>query len=198
MKADGTIVGDSGPRRRRRWIRWILRQTERALALFGLAAIVYLVCFDLSRMTSSSMAPTLWSDDWSDGDLVLTEKVSYWFRQPRRWEVVAFRRPDGHQVMKRVVGLPGETVQLQPDGTIRIDGQPIDRPPELDSLKYYAYGNLALRLTAQCGDGYYVLGDDSRDSDDSRFNGAVRRDRLIGRAWLILAPAEHFGFVNVR
>ena len=83
-------------------------------------------------------------------------------------------------------------------GNILINGEPVERRPELDSLKYYAYGNLSSRLTADCGEGYYVLGDDSRDSDDSRFNGPIYRHQLIGRAWLILAPAEDAGFVNVR
>jgi signal peptidase I len=198
MSAKPMAVGDCEPRPRRRWVRWLFRQSEHALALFGLGAIVYVGCFDLSRMTSSSMAPTLWSDDWRDGDLVLTERVSYWFRGPRRWEVVTFRTGDGLQVMKRVVGLPGEHVQLERDGTILIDGQPIERPPELESIQYFAYGDLTARRVAECGEGYYVLGDGSRDSDDSRFNGPLRRRQIVGRAWLILAPAEHSGFVNVR
>jgi hypothetical protein len=50
--------------------------------------------------------------------------------------------------------------------------------------------------SAACGAGYYVLGDCSADSDDSRYNAPVRPDQLIGRAWLILAPGGRRGFVN--
>ena len=50
--------------------------------------------------------------------------------------------------------------------------------------------------TVECGDGYFVLGDYSLDWDDSRFNGPVPPGDVIGRPWVILAPASHRGFVN--
>src|SRR5512140_1934777 len=99
------------PKIRRRWGRWLLRQFEHCLAMFGLGTLVYLGCFELVRMTSDSMAPTLQGTSWDNGDWVLSERVSGWFRNPRRWEVIALRNPGGVKVMKRVVGLPGEKVQ---------------------------------------------------------------------------------------
>lgn len=166
------------------------------MALIGLGTIVYFSCFNLSRVTSRSMSPTLRGNDWRTGDLVLAERISYWFRGPRRWEVIAFRSKDGVQVMKRVVGLPGERVQMQRDGQILIDGQPIQRPASLDFPKYFAYGNLINNQSADCGAGYYVLGDFTRDSEDSRFTGPVMPEQLAGRAWLILGPSGRRGFVN--
>ncbi len=142
------------------------------------------------------MAPTLRGHDWQSGDLVLTERVSYWFRRPHRWEVVAFRASDGQQVMKRVIGLPGEHVAMRRDGQILIDGRSVERPAALLSMRYLPQGTLMAEKSAACGDGYYVLGDCSADSDDSRFNAPVRPDQLIGRAWLILAPGGRRGFVN--
>ena len=82
------------------------------------------------------MAPTLRGHDWQSGDLVLTERVSYWFRRPHRWEVVTFRTNDGVQVMKRVIGLPGEHVQMRRDGQILIDGRAVERPAELHVIRY--------------------------------------------------------------
>jgi signal peptidase I len=187
---------ENKPARRRRPIRWLLRQVEHGLALIGLAAIVYFGCFDLSRIVSGSMAPTLQGEKWETGDLVLTERVSYWFRQPRRWEVVAFRANDGQQVMKRVIGLPGESVQMFRGGRIFIDDEELERPAELESLKYLDFGNLTGGKAVPCGDGYYVLGDDSRDSNDSRFEGPVQPAQLTGRAWLILAPSSRRGSVK--
>lgn len=184
-------------RPRRGWLRWLLRQLEHALALVGLGTIVYCTCFDLSRVVTPSMSPTLQGNDWRGGDLVLTERVSYWFRRPRRWEVMTLRNRNGMQVMKRVVGLPGERVQMLAGGEIVIDGQAIARPPQLDQLDYFPFGNLTSdKPPVECGAGYFVLGDFSRDSDDSRFNGPVETDQLMGRAWLILAPAGRRGFVN--
>jgi signal peptidase I len=183
---------------RPRWrkTRWLLRQIEHALALFGLGTILYFVCFDLSRITSDSMAPTLQGNDWRTGDWVLTEKISYRMRRPRRWELVAFRNYDGIQVMKRVVGLPGETVRMRADGQIVIDEEPIEFPADLGFLHYFPYGNLVFNRPASCGEGYFVLGDNSRDSDDSRFEGPIKPNQFIGRPWLIVAPGEHRGFVR--
>jgi len=181
-----------------RWrkTRWLFRQAEHAFALIGLGTLIFFSCFNLSRITSGSMAPTLRGEDWKTGDWVLTERVSYWLRRPHRWEVVAFRAPDGVQVMKRVVGLPGERVQMNREGRIIIDGQPLPVPDELRFLHYFPYGNLVSDGSVDCNDGYYLLGDDSRDSDDSRFNGPLLPDQLIGRAWLIVAPGEHRAFVR--
>jgi signal peptidase I len=191
-------MSDAAVAVRPRWrkTRWLLRQAERALALIGLGTIVYFACFDLSRVTSPSMAPTLRGEDWQSGDCVLTEKVSYWLRQPRRWEVVTFRTREGVQVMKRVIGLPGEHVQMRRGGQLVIDGKSLDVPAELSFLHYFPFGNVVEDHVVECKDGYYILGDNSNDSDDSRFNGPVWPEQVIGRAWLIVAPSGHRGFIR--
>ena len=180
----------------RRPVRWLLVQLEHVLALVGLGTLVYFTCFNLSRITSDSMAPTLRGNDRRAGDLVLTERVSRRFRQPRRWEVIAFYKEDGVQVMKRVVGLPGERVQIRRGGRIVIDGQEVAPPASLGFLRYVPIAKVILDKTVDCGDGYFVLGDNVHDSDDSRYNGPVPPDDVFGRAWLILTPKEHRGFVN--
>jgi signal peptidase I len=183
---------------RPRWgkTRWLLRRVTRGLALVGLGTIVYLICFDLSHIVSASMSPTLQGGDWEQGDLVLTERVSYWLRRPHRWEVVTFCSRDGTQVMKRVVALPGEHIRMKKDGQILIDGQPLELPAELRFLHYFPQGNIYFDQTAACEDGYYVLGDNSLYADDSRFNGPVKPEQLIGRAWLIVGPSGRRGFVH--
>jgi signal peptidase I len=180
-----------------RLVRWLLRQTVRLLALFGAAAIVYLAGFDLSRARPQSMGPTLLAPDRDSADRVLIEKVSYWFREPHRWEVLAFRDPEGSIQMRRVVGLPGEEISMLQNGEILIDGRLAPRPPELAFLTYIRYGNLtADQAPASCGDGYFVLGDHPRDIHDSRLDGPVPPQRVIGRAWLIIAPDGRRGFVH--
>ena len=77
-----------------------------------------------------------------------------------------------------------------------IDGEEIDRPAEVESIKYIACGNLTGDKPVACGDGYYVLGDDSWDSYDSRFEGPVPPGKVEGRAWLILAPEFRRGVVE--
>jgi signal peptidase I len=178
---------ESAKRPRRRWLRRGLRWVEHVLAAIGVLFLIYHVCFDLSVMCSYSMAPTLKGTAPENGDWILTEKVSYWFRAPRRWEIVTFRNPDGMQVMKRVAGLPGENVALR-DGRVEIDGAVVAHPASLDGIKYLAYGKLFRGRCAPCDDGYFVLGDFSKDSQDSRFDGPLPREKILGRAWLVVWP----------
>ncbi len=187
---------DSEPGRGRCFFRWSKRQLVRCLALVGLLLIVYHSCFHISRMTTESMEPTLLGRSWKDSDRVLTEKVSYLIRQSRRWEIITYRRGDGMQVMKRVIGLPGERIKMLQDGRLFINDRELLIPTDLDSLQYFPFGNLADGQEVDCGDGYYVMGDYSRDSDDSRFNGPVSSEDLIGRAWYIYYPKERRRFVN--
>jgi signal peptidase I len=97
--------------------------------------------------------------------------------------------------MKRVVGLPGERVQVV-DGQVVIDGRRVERPASLAFLNYLSIGKLHSGRAVECGDGYFLLGDDSADSWDSRYQGPFERWRVRGRAWLIVGPSERVGWVN--
>lgn len=190
------------PRENDRRARWrdrlakAARAAELVLAVFGAGVLVYFLCFDLSVVTSGSMSPTLKGSSVDDGDRVLTERVTYWFRGPRRWEVATIRRADGVQIMKRVVGLPGERVTMSRAGDLRVNDIAVERPAGLRGIRYYDFGNLARGKAVDCGAGYFVLGDDSKDSEDSRFEGPVERKRVIGRAWLIVWPPKRMAWVG--
>ena len=183
----------SPPQTRSR-VRLVLRTLERLLAIIGLGALIRYGCLDCAVIVSGSMAPALRGDSAATGDRVIFEKLTRHVRAPRRWEVHQFYTPEGVLVAKRIVGLPGEKVSLR-EGVLCIDGAPIPIPPALSHLQYFAYGNLAQDRVVDCGGGYYVLGDYSRDSVDSRFNGPVAREDFLGRAWYVLSPAAHRGFV---
>jgi signal peptidase I len=187
---------DPTERRRRRsgWMmlrRWMVR----SLAIVGLFFIIFHTCFSLDQIHSSSMAPTLIGEGHEGGDWVLVEKISYWFRKPRRWEVVRFVHRDGFDVMKRVAGLPGETFGIE-GYRVQINGQELPLPPGLEHLKYYSYGHVGKDRTYKNDDGYFVLGDDSKDSMDSRYDGPLPAKRIMGRAWLIIWPPERMRFIT--
>jgi len=165
------------------------------LAVIGLIFILYHACFHLSVVSSGSMAPTLRGEGQPGSDWLLSEKVSLWFRKPRRWEVVQFHTQDHLLVAKRIVGLPGESVSLQ-DKRAAINGTLASCPPSLAAQRYLPYGQLRRGESASCGAGYFVLGDDTKDSVDSRYEGPVTPDRIRGRAWLIVWPPDRMGFVN--
>ena len=177
------------------FLRRLIHLFEHVLAIFGALTLLFWLCFNYSNVVSPSMSPTL-QGSVSQHDSVLTEKLSYRFRQPRRWEVVAFLDEEGTQIMKRVVGLPGEKVQMLPHGRIFIDGKETPPPPELAFLHYFPYGNLAGEKVVDCAEGYYLLGDFSRDSGDSRFSGPIGPRQIIGRAWIIVRPSERRGFIH--
>ena len=182
--------------RPRRWVRRLFRFVRNCLALLGLLFLIYHVGFDLSQIVSPSMAPTLRGTGEDNGDWVLSERISFRFRKPRRWELVRFHDDQGVEVMKRAVGLSGETLCLR-EGRVFIDGKPVPTPPRLGFLNYYTYGPyLHNGKSVSCGDGYFVLGDYSRDSYDSRFTGPRPSGRINGRPWLIVWPPSRFGWVN--
>jgi signal peptidase I len=180
---------------RRSWPRRCLRLVERFFAVFGLGMLIYHTCFEITVMISGSMAPSLQGNDFATGDRVLVEKISRHFRVPRRWEIHQFHNAEGQSVAKRIVGLPGERLALK-NGVLHLNGQPLPLPSDLAHLRYHAYGNLAANQEVDCGEGYYVLGDDSRDSFDSRYIGVITADDFEGRAWIVLGPRAHRGLVR--
>ncbi len=195
QKRDVASTGLNSPAGRRRLLRRPLRLGEHVFAGIGLVLVLYHCGFDLSRMVSGSMSPTLQGTGRDDGDWVLSEKLSYRLRDPHRWELVEFTNTDGVQVMKRVVGLPGEAVSLK-ERQVAVNGAVAPRPASLREVEYWTYGNLYGGRSVECGGGYYVLGDDSKDSQDSRYEGPVSPDHIIGRPWLIVWPPSRIGFVN--
>lgn len=179
----------------RRLIHRLFAALRNLLACFGLMCLVYFFSFDLSPVVSDSMAPTLKGDGKPGSDWLLSEKWSYRFRAPRRWEVVYFLTSDHLLVAKRVAGLPGEKISLK-DKKIFINGAETPFPPSTGFLTYYAFGNLHGGKEVDCGPGYFLLGDDSRDSQDSRFEGPVSPAQIRGRACLRVWPWHRVGFIS--
>ena len=183
---------------RRGRVRRIFHFMRNCLAVIGLLFIIFHACFELSEILSPSMAPTLVGMEvGQQNDWVISEKLSYWFRSPRRFEIVRFRNNDGTDVMKRVAALPGERISLNDELFISINGQSLARPRGLEFLQYYGFAKLHQGKQCDCGpSGYFVLGDHARDSQDSRYEGPVERERIRARAWLIVWPPQRIGFVR--
>lgn len=135
-------------------------------------------------VSGGSMAPTL-----RPGQQVLVEKVTPWRRPWRRGDLVLFDRPgDGLLSIKRVVGLAGDTVAIR-DGRLVVDGAPVPEgyaPPRRIDGVYFG------PVTVPDGQ-VFVLGDDRRNSLDSRRYGTVPADDLAGRVVLRLWPLDRVG-----
>lgn len=126
-------------------------------------------------------------------DIVLTDKVCYNFRDVKRFEVIAFRKPDHAEKIsvKRVVALPGETVQIR-NGDIYINGQKLDTEGRIRTAAVAGRAEETITLGE---DEYFVMGDWPEVSEDSRFDsvGNVHREQIIGRVWFRLEPFSSFG-----
>lgn len=167
--------------------------------LIGSVIVVFLalvIVFSVGMKTSivgDSMEPGLVS-----GQEILINRVVYRFSAPRRGDVVVFW-PNGnqnsHYYVKRVVGLPGETIQIR-DGRVYVDGVLLEEDGSYDSMADAGIAEHELTLAA---DEYFVLGDNRNSSEDSRSGniGAVRRDNIIGKAWFRLSREwENIGLIE--
>lgn len=138
-------------------------------------------CFG-TRVTviGQSMQPLLNSDD-----VVLVNSLVYDFGKPDRMDVVVFEREDKKLYVKRVIGIPGDVVQIQ-DGTVYVNEQPIQE----EGLGHVSLAGLAEK-PVELGEGeYFLLGDNRDSSEDSRFAnvGNVKEEQILGRVWLRLFP----------
>ena len=143
-----------------------------------------------TKVSGDSMQATL-----QDGDNLIVDKISYRFREPKRFEIIVFpyRHAENTYYIKRIIGLPGETVQII-DGYVYIDGEQLDEHYGLEVMNNA--GNAANPITLG-EDEYFVLGDNRNRSADSRESsvGVLHRDELIGRAWVRIWPLKSIGVV---
>ncbi|MCD7737089.1 MAG: signal peptidase I [Lachnospiraceae bacterium] len=173
-------------------IRNILLWTFEILVVILFAYVVVYFFGQTRTNIGQSMDTTL-----SGGDTVLLNTLVYQFGSPERGDVIAFK-PNGSSTaytsIKRVIGLPGETVQIK-DGMIYIDGAVY-----LEEKSYPAITNAGMAEDGiTLGDReYFVLGDNRNNSEDSRFAdvGVVKSDYIEGKVWFVLSPSEHRGFLD--
>ncbi len=179
------------------------RQAERSLAriiwgwLFFIFMLV-LVCFTgvqlaghKTMVSGSAMYPTL-----EDSDQVVIDQVSYRFFKPARYDVVVFPSlfQDDVYYIKRVIALPGETIQIT-DGVIYINGEVLNEPYEFDTIEN---GGLASSLITLGEDEYFVLGDNRNASSDSRepIIGNIRGEDMVGKAVFRIWPLSGIGLIR--
>jgi signal peptidase I len=169
---------------------------EWVLLVVGAVVVALLVKTFLLQaffIPSGSMRPTL-----VEGDRVLVNKLSYRFGDPSRGDIVVFERPPNDQsssnqdikdLIKRVIGLPGETISCSSTGVMLIDGRPLDEPYIPEGVASDCRGQ---QWTVGV-DEIFVMGDNRNDSTDSRVFGAVKQSSIVGRAFIRIWPFKEFG-----
>ena len=158
------------------------------------AAAVLLVLFFGYRVSNAgdSMNPAL-----KNGDVVLVNRLVYQIKSPARGDIIVFRpggNENSHYSVKRVVGLPGETVQII-DGSVYIDGEKAESDIYTSDIEYAGTAEEPVELGE---DEYFVIGDSAGVSDDSRTEdvGNVRLEDICGEAWFVASFGEDFGFIR--
>jgi signal peptidase I len=138
------------------------------------------------RVLGMSMTPTL-----ENGQFLVVYKLGYRLHEPERGDIIVFRDPAGsdRKLIKRVIGLPGEVVEIQ-EGQVFINQQPLDEPYIQSSAEY------TLPPTPIPADQYFVLGDNRNNSSDSHYWGALPSDNIVGRAWFAYWPPSKWGLVS--
>ena len=158
--------------------------------IIGLTWLIITFVGQRTRVSGHSMEATL-----HDGDNLIVDKLSYHFRGPKRFEIIVFpyRHKENTYYIKRIIGLPGETVQVK-DGYVYINGEKLDENYGLEVMEDAGIAAEPIELGE---DEYFVLGDNRNHSSDSRDPsvGILHRDELIGRAWVRIWPLDSIGVI---
>ena len=158
--------------------------------IIGVTWLIITFVGQRTRVSGHSMEATL-----HDGDNLIVDKLSYHFREPKRFEIIVFpyRHKENTYYIKRIIGLPGETVQVK-DGYVYINGEKLDENYGLEVMEDAGIAAEPIELGE---DEYFVLGDNRNHSADSRDPsvGILHRDELIGRAWVRIWPLDSIGVI---
>ena len=166
-----------------------------ALSIF---LVVYLFLLQPHQVNGQSMVP-----NFQSGEYVLTDKISYRLGTPQRGDVVVFHAPKeancpegtGCDFIKRIMGLPGETVEIKENG-IWVNGQKLNEPyipVDFETLAgQYTKGKVIILGPSE----YFVCGDNRPYSSDSRAWGPITQDEIVGRAFFRYWPPQAAGKID--
>ena len=147
-----------------------------------------------TEVEGRSMMMTLY-----DGDNLIVDKISYRFRDPKRFDIIVFppRYDQDTLYIKRIIGMPGETVQIDEDGKIYINGDVLDESYGREVISPDAIGVAATPIELGV-DEYFVMGDNRNESMDSRMEmvGNIKKSDIVGRAWIRIWPLSEFGILK--
>ncbi len=183
---------ETGDNKMKNVLKEILSISIYLLLVFCAAYLIVTYVGQRTQVSGSSMETTL-----SDGDHLIVDKISYRFDDPERFDIIVFpfQYDTDTYYIKRIIGMPGETIQIDDSGNIYIDGEVLDEN----------YGREVIQSPGRAGDPiqlgndeYFVMGDNRNNSSDSRDPsvGNIHRRDIIGRAFIRIWPFSKFGILK--
>lgn len=177
-----------------RIMRELLNTAIYLLCVLGAVWLVITFVGQRTEVEGASMENTL-----HNGDNLIVDKLSYRFHDPERFDIIVFpfQFQDNTYYIKRIIGLPGETVQIMDDGSIYINGEKLEENYGMEVIKPETIGR-AVEPIELGDDEYFVMGDNRNNSSDSRTDmvGNIKRENIIGKAWLRIWPVSDFGILQ--
>jgi signal peptidase I len=161
------------------------------IIIFVFAMFLRTFVFENTRVLGPSMEPTL-----HDGDLIIVNKLEYYFTDPERGEIIVFpyKGDPSKQYIKRIIALPGEVIDIR-EGKVYINGELYEEEYILEEMQLRGDIDFPYAIPA---DTYFVMGDNRNNSSDSRYQdvGTIEKDKIIGHAVFRLWPINKFGQIK--
>ncbi|MEN9389331.1 MAG: hypothetical protein RLY61_415 [Candidatus Parcubacteria bacterium] len=151
--------------------------------------LVYLFVGQPLEITGTSMEPTL-----HDKEMIIAEKLSSKMAKLERGDIVVFKQPENRTifVIKRIIGLPGETIHLQQDEPVSVNGKGLTEKYLIEETPYTGE---EITVTVP-PDAFYLMGDNRKNSTDSRKWGPIPQEDVIGKAVLVFNPISDARIIN--
>ena len=189
---ESRAVSEARERLRDDRTRGIVKWVFEIIVTLVFAVLVAISAFQTVTLQESAMEPT-----YSVGQKFFVNRALYKIKSPKRGDVIVFKTSasdDAALHIRRVIGLPGETVQIK-EGQIYIN---VNVYEENGAYQEIADGGLAdSAITLESGE-YFVLGDNRNNSEDSRFSdiGNISKKYIVGKIWFTVSPKSKIGFIR--
>jgi signal peptidase I len=171
---------------------FILSFLETVVVALVISIVLYIFIMTPHEVIGNSMHPT-----YKNGEYLMANKVTYRIKDPERGDVVIFKYSDTQDFIKRIIGLPGDTVMLK-DGQLYINNKRLDESNYLSDSVYTNGGDFLKEGESKVipeGE-YFVCGDNRPHSSDSRTFGSVEKADIKGKAWIVYFPFSEFRVVK--
>ncbi|OCA85459.1 signal peptidase I [Bacillus sp. FJAT-27225] len=172
--------------------------TKALLVAVALAAVIRYFLFAPIVVDGQSMMPTL-----KHADRMIVNKFSYQIGEPERFDIIVFHAPENKDYIKRVIGLPGDTIEYK-DDTLYVNGKAYEEPYLEEYKKMVVDGPLTDPFTLEEKIGrktvpegeLFVMGDNRRYSKDSRHIGTIPMEKVLGKTSVVYWPVEDMRIVK--